>query len=118
MGPPMVTVHKPGIYGIGIPEFITRNKFFIDALYEITNFFSDHDDLVDAFTFTLRVTGLGFWTALSRTGDGLHWMQHDCGLEITLETLARAGIPSLDNVCPRCQFEYQYVWTFREGLSR
>lgn len=108
MGPSMVTVLKPGIYGIGIPKII----------HQIRHFPRPHGDMVEAFTSSGFSVDLSDWMALLRTGDGLNWWQHDCGLEITQETWDRAGINPQYCVCPRCQPKYQYVWTFRDGLSR
>lgn len=117
MGPPMVTIGKPSIYGIGIPEIIVRNKFLMDILYQFSDFPSFHGDRIDAGVDWIILDDCP-WIALPKRADGLDWQQHDCGLEITRQTWDRAGILSFDHVCPRCQPEYQYVWTHREGLSR
>ncbi len=92
--------------------------FFIDALYDDRHSHMFQGDVVDALPFSLWTIDLSDWTALLCTDDGLNWWQHDCGLEITQETWNRAGLDIGEVVCPRCQPEYQYVWTHREGLSR
>lgn len=118
MAPPSVTIGKPvSIYGLGIAEFIqTPEPFYID--WRMDNGIRKLFEVRVKNSTTLEIIDWDAWTLVVGEGVPNDFWQHDCGLEITQGTWTRAGLTIMEVVCPRCQPQYQYVWTHREGLSR